>query len=117
MHDWLVVLGDEICCVRQHELQNAFATGVLPELDALASLLGANEEWEQDASAVRARMLNILLDIADRYQAFGAQPITQIPSVKLNSLISCSKVSSVRSTTLLLHNCVLHSISCVSIFL
>lgn len=88
MHDWLVVLGDEICCGRQHELQNAFATGVLPELDALASLLGANEEWEQDASAVRARMLNILLDIADRYQAFGAQPITQIPSV--NSVISCS---------------------------
>ncbi len=47
--------------------------GVLPELDALASLLEANDEWEQDASAVRARMLNILQDVADRYQSLGAR--------------------------------------------
>ncbi len=46
-------------------------TGVLPELDALGALLEANEEWQDDASAVRARMLGILLEVADRYVSLG----------------------------------------------
>ena len=45
--------------------------GVLPELDALGGLLEANEEWQEDASAVRARMLGILLEVADRYVSLG----------------------------------------------
>ena len=52
--------------------------GVLPELDALGGLLEASEEWQQDASGVRARMLVILGAVADRYKAQG---ISQASSV------------------------------------
>ena len=44
---------------------------MLPELDALGALLEANEEWQQDASGVRSRMLVILGAVADRYEAQG----------------------------------------------
>ncbi len=45
---------------------------MLPELDALGGLFEANEEWREDASAVRARMLGILSEVADRYVNLGA---------------------------------------------
>jgi len=48
--------------------------GVLPELAALGELLEANEEWQQDASGVRSRMLGILGAVADRYEAKGDFP-------------------------------------------
>ncbi len=44
---------------------------MLPELDALGALFEANEEWQQDAAAVRARMLGILSEVADRYVSLG----------------------------------------------
>ena len=59
---WVSVIGRSV---------NAGA-GVLPELDALGGLFEANEEWQGDASAVRARMLGILLEVADRYVSLGA---------------------------------------------
>ena len=48
--------------------------GVLPELDALGGLLEANDEWQQDASGVRSRMLLILGVVAERYESQGNSP-------------------------------------------
>lgn len=52
-------------------LQAWCTAGVLPELAVLGELLEANEEWQQDAKAVRRRMLAILGAVADRYEACG----------------------------------------------
>ena len=47
--------------------------GVLPELNALGALLEANPQWLRDAAGVRARMLAILGEVAERYVSTGAQ--------------------------------------------
>lgn len=60
--------------------------GVLPELDALGALLEANEEWQEDASAVRARMLGILLEVADRYVSLGDCPPAHTSMIPGNTL-------------------------------
>lgn len=52
--------------------------GVLPELDALGGLLEASEEWQQDASGVRTRMLIILGAVADRYEAQGISLVSNV---------------------------------------
>ena len=41
------------------------------ELDALGSVLEASTEWQQDAVAIRARMLRILSLVASRYLSAG----------------------------------------------
>ena len=60
--------------------------GVLPELEALGELLEAREEWQQDASGVRSRMLVILGAVADRYEAQGK---SRTRSIILNWDCSC----------------------------
>lgn len=48
--------------------------GLLVELDALGSVLEASTEWQQDAVAIRARMLRILSLVASRYLSAGETP-------------------------------------------
>lgn len=45
---------------------------MLGELAALADVLDRASEWEPDAAAVRARMLAIFGDVAERYLQQGA---------------------------------------------
>ncbi len=45
--------------------------GLLVELDALGNVLEASTEWQQDAVAIRARMLRILSLVASRYLSAG----------------------------------------------
>lgn len=55
----------------------AVAPGVLGELAALAEVLDRTPDWRTDAAAVRARMLVILGDVAERMLQQGAvlQPL------------------------------------------
>ena len=51
---------------------HAFA-GMLPEFDALATLLEADMDWQPDAAAIRLRMLSILGSIAELYVRAGGE--------------------------------------------
>ncbi len=46
--------------------------GVLGQLAALADVLDRSREWAPDAAAVRARMLAVYGDVAERYLQQGA---------------------------------------------
>ena len=82
---------------------------MLPELDALGGLFEANEEWREDASAVRARMLGILSEVADRYVNLGATAFQlSLPSLSLPllatqfliNMLACNTMPLVESHTL-----------------
>jgi hypothetical protein len=62
------------------------AVGLLVELDALGSVLEASTEWQQDAVAIRARMLRILSLVASRYLSAGMKsPFWAFPHVSCTS--------------------------------
>ena len=44
-----------------------FCTGMLPEYEALASILEKEAEWERDAVGLRLRIMSIVSDIAEAF--------------------------------------------------
>ena len=77
--------------------------GLLVELEALGNVLEANEEWQSDAAAIRARMLRILSLVASRFLSSGVQRAycrSEVSSMCLNApgsnrhLACCSSMSS-----------------------
>ena len=51
--------------------QRRACAGMLPEFDALATVLEADMDWQPDAAALRLRMLSILSSIAELYVRAG----------------------------------------------
>ena len=62
--------------------------GLLVELDALGSVLEAQEEWQADAVVIRARMLRILSLIASRYLSSGERREGCAPIAALEAVVS-----------------------------
>ena len=86
--------------------------GVLPELDALGALLEANQQWLRDAAGVRARMLAVLGEVAERYVSTGdaAWPVSHHPWPNQDCLCRPSSVVKRMPASLLRADTALHAL-------